>query len=359
MVLLISRVYLANGPSARTVRRRIAAATRQSIEAAMRNTTVQHVTAAVQNTCMSAPSMDSTDNAADVSHDTSMESLHSITGDTTGTPAGNSAYDSDSDGPLDSSDDDEDDSVTEEGRMTDLLKRLAQWKLQNNITNSAFNDLLKILRHEHPRLPKDSRTIVPPPKDVQYRRFDGGIYHHFGLVSGITNALQNDKDHVQDGDCIQLQLGIDGLPVHKSTRWHLWPILGRVESTPSGHVFAIGMFFGESKPEVCSSYLAEFAEEYTAIQRDGFQLFGCTVTLAITTVICDAQARAFVKCVLQYNGKHGCDKCSVVGVWDGRRTVFLTQDDAKRTDESFRRRLHTAHHQEDAMSPFETAGVGV
>ena len=297
--------------------------------------------------------------AAAVSANVSMHSTDSTDSDTadeTADPSERTVFDSDSDGPVDSSDDDDDDS--EEGRMTDLLKKLAQWKLQNNITNSAFNDLLKILRHEHPRLPKDARTVVPPPKHVQYRQIAGGVYHHFGVVSSVTTALQNDREHVHDGFNIELQLGIDGLPVHKSTRWHLWPILGKVENTPSRHVFAIGLFFGESRPSSCTDYLTEFMDEYTAIRRSGFQLFGCAVTLTITTAICDAQARALVKCIRQHNHKAGCDKCCIKGEWDGKRTIFVG-DGSQRTDESFRLRQQINHHQEDGeISPFEKAGLG-
>ena len=351
-------MYLAHGPSARTVRRRVAEATRRSIAAA--------AAAAV------SPSSDDTapDSEVDKIDDNNCSSdtaapVHNATNSVPPGVRAKHEYDTDSDGPLDSSDDDDDDAFTEEGRMLGLLRRLSQWKLQHNVTNAAFNDLLKVLRYEHPSLPKDSRTVVSPPKDVHYRPCDGGTYHHFGLVSGVTHALERDREYVQDGFCVEVQLGIDGLPVHKSTRWHLWPILGKVENTPSRHVFPIGVFFGESKPASCDSYLSEFIEEYTAIQRGGLQLFGCDVTLKITTVICDAQARAFVKCIRQYNHGAGCDKCCEEGEFDGRM-MFLGQDAAKRTDESFQRKQQSAHHcrrndetRSFIISPFETAGLGV
>ena len=362
-------MYLAHGPSARTIRRRLAEATRRSIAAAAADAAA----AAAAATAATATSGSTTCSVADSDSDATADDnppsgtgpLHNAPDRVAPAAAMKYEYDTDSDGPLDSSDDDDDDSVTEDGRMLGLLRRLTQWKLMHNVTNAAFNDLLKVLRYEHPALPKDSRTVVCPPKDVQYRRFDGGTYHHFGLISSVTHALQRDKEHIHDGFCVELQLGIDGLPVHKSTKWHLWPILGRVENTPSRLVFAIGVFFGETKPLSCENFLNEFKEEYTAIGEGGFQLFGCTVTLKITTVICDAPARAFVKCVRQYNHSFGCDKCCEEGEYDGRM-MFLGQNAAKRTDESFRQRQQSAHHRRHddearsfMYSPLEKAGLGV
>ena len=360
---VLSRVYMAHGPSARTVRRRVAAATQRSI-AAMQNTTCDASSSAINLQSEAGSVADISDDLSDDLSDNAVHASASPASHPCTVPAAANTYDTDSDGPLDTSDDDDDDDpVTEEGRVIAMMRRLGQWKLQHNITNSAFNDLLKIVRHEHPSLPKDSRTLVAPPKDLQYTVLDDGTYHHFGLVSGVTTALQHEKDFVSDGFCLELQLGIDGLPVHKSTRWQLWPILGKVQNVPSSHVFIIGVFFGETKPSSCPRYLAELMNEYTAVRNTGFELLGYNVKLQITTVICDAQARAFVKCVKQYNHTHGCDKCCEEGEFDGR-TMFLGQNAARRTDESFREKKDKDHHQADKannfiISPFETAGLGV
>ena len=375
---------MAHGPSARTIRRRVAAATRRSIDSATQNcgsSSCSTVTVESGELSVAPDVSRSSDETLDSAIDSSS---NDTTLDSTQVPPERRSYDTDSDGPLDSSDDDDDDAaVAEDDRMIAMLKRLAQWKLQHNITNTAFNDLLKILRHEHPSLPKDSRTVVAPPNNVTYRPVGDGTYHHFGIISGVTNASIGHKDHLHNGFTVQLQLGIDGLPVHRSTKWHLWPILGRVENAVFSNVFIIGVFFGESKPSSCPNFLREFIDEYAEIQRAGFQLHGYNVTLAITTVICDAQARAFVKCVKQYNHTFGCDKCCVEGEYDGRM-MFLEQNCARRTDDSFRRRQQKEHHddtnpkkpknaatrteasiaqsqqekRDDDISPFETAGLG-
>ena len=128
-------------------------------------------------------------------------------------------------------------------------------------------------------------------------------------------------------------------------------------------VFIIGVF-GESKPSSCPQYLAEFMNEYTAVRNTGFQLLGRNVKLKITTVICDAQARAFVKCVKQLTTPTAVTNAAKRENLTTEQTMFLGQNAERRTDASFRKRKDKDNHQMDKtrnyiISPFKTAGLGV
>lgn len=65
-----------------------------------------------------------------------------------------------------------------------LVDKLAQWRAKHSITLDAMSDLLDILRPQHPKLPKDPRTLM---KNVDYSEIadkicnvSGGMYYHFG-----------------------------------------------------------------------------------------------------------------------------------------------------------------------------------
>lgn len=55
--------------------------------------------------------------------------------------------------------------------------------------------------------------------------------------------------------------------------------------------------------------------------------------------------------VTYFNGKHGCLKCTVVGEYISKCTVFLRTDCHKRTNDGFRNKIYGAHHK--ICSPLE------
>lgn len=127
-------------------------------------------------------------------------------------------------------------------------------------------------------------------------------------------------------DTLQLQVNIDGLPLFKSSNHQFWPILGRVENIPSKAPFVIGIFSGTSKPTSLADCFHDFINEVNEIKESG---------VVVSSVICDAPAKAFIKNVKQYSGYFGCDKCTQEGEWLGKMT-FPEINALVRTDESFR-----------------------
>ncbi len=253
------------------------------------------------------------------------------------------------------SDSDSDENVNEVDNQAQFKYELAQWKLKGNITNSSMNSLLEILRKRVPFLPKDCRTIVTPPKNVQLKDISGGQYYHFGIASTIRHVLRN-KLKLTEGQELHLQLNVDGLPVHKSKNSQLWPILGLLQHPESTKPFVIGVFFGECKPKSVTEFLEDFMNEYTHLSEQGLVVNGYNLKVTISTVVCDSPARAFVKCTKVHSGYSACDKCTVHGEWHGRVT-FLDLKAPLRTDDSFIRQSDGDHHR-GAVSPFLRANVG-
>ncbi|KAG8173647.1 hypothetical protein JTE90_025291, partial [Oedothorax gibbosus] len=54
----------------------------------------------------------------------------------------------------------------------------------------------------------------------------------------------------------------------------------------------------------------------------------------IKAFVCDAPARAFLKCIKPYNGYYGCERCKQKGLYLGRVT-FPVSNSEKRIDRDF------------------------
>ncbi|XP_074106397.1 uncharacterized protein LOC141532116 [Cotesia typhae] len=131
-----------------------------------------------------------------------------------------------------------------------LTKQLAQWKCEFNITQAGSSALLKIIRNvesieELKSLPNDSRTLIDTPTDTTIREVAPGEYFHYGLKEGLIDQLKIvDIKQITD---IQISIHIDGLPISKSSKRQLYPILGEIFPKVSVP-FVIGIYHGLNKP---------------------------------------------------------------------------------------------------------------
>ena len=255
-----------------------------------------------------------------------------------------------------SSNDDSDDeySLEPEDDIDTYKRELAEVKVQFNVTNAAMDAMLAVIRKRDARLPKDCRTLVKPQRNIELKSIGGGHYYHFGLEQQVKHDRRNDVS-LQDKFELQLQINIDGLPLYRSKSNSVWPILGLLKNVTNADVFIIGIYYGQNKPTSVAAYLQEFLDEYIRLHEVGFQVNDAHVTIVLHSVICDAPARAMVKCVKGHSGYSGCDKCTEAGQHTGR-VVFPQLTAGKRTDESFRRQHDFDHHH--GISPFLRAGVG-
>ena len=120
-----------------------------------------------------------------------------------------------------SSDIDLDSVDTAEG--DDLGERTASWAIKYNCNRDCTNDLLKILREKGHDLPKDCRSLFNTPRIVKYKEKCGENYLYLGIMSGVVQILDSISLKVNE---ISLDVNIDGLPLFKSSKLQLWPILG-------------------------------------------------------------------------------------------------------------------------------------
>ena len=76
---------------------------------------------------------------------------------------------------------------------------------------------------------------------------------------------------VVDGCTLLLQINIDGLPLFKSSRIRLWPILGLLLSANMKEPVVIEMYCGHTKPSSTEEFLKDFIAQLQKLEQ-GFTL---------------------------------------------------------------------------------------
>lgn len=244
-------------------------------------------------------------------------------------------------------------STTDANDEASFQMQLAAWATKHSCTRSCVNDLLGILRRQGYSLARDQRTLLQTPRSIVVTNKCGGQYTYFGLESRILSFVQKNSDLqcVKDG-VIHLTINVDGLPLFKSTSSDLWPILCSINGQKP---FVVALFYGTSKPNSVDNFLEDFLKEYERIQQNGVVFADRKFTVTIRAFVCDAPARAFLKCTINHNGYYSCERCTVKGSWSGR-VVFNSDDEVDlRTDANFEQMLYTSH--QSRKSPLVNIGV--
>ncbi len=77
----------------------------------------------------------------------------------------------------------------------DLSRNIRNWAKGNKITHSALDKLLDILQPVAPDLPRDSRTLLQTPRNLQFTVMGNGVYHYFGLQQHMHGMCFNSLRH--------------------------------------------------------------------------------------------------------------------------------------------------------------------
>lgn len=232
--------------------------------------------------------------------------------------------------------------VPREPRHSSLWSRLAGWANDFNISHSALLSLLAILSQIGGLgLPKDPRTLLQTTNTTKTRDMGRGSYCYLGLKQAILSIMEKHPS-VSVQDILCLQLNIDGLPLFKSSSLSLWPILGVLKGVCST-IFAIAIFCGVEKPPL-DDFLNDFASEFEELCRDGISFRGRVFKLEVHSLVCDAPARAYLKCIKGHTGYSGCERCEQVGKYLKGRLTFPETSARERTGRSVANMTDEAHH---------------
>lgn len=159
---------------------------------------------------------------------------------------------------------------------------LASWAIDYKIPHNAVNGLLKGLKMHDSfnNLPIYCRTILNTPinKSKENRIVSPGVYHHFGLEKGIKLYASSNLQYIQSA------IGIDGLPLSKSSSSQFWPILASILVKPplQRSVFIVGLYWGIEKPKDSNEYLIDFVTGAKHLETEGIILNGINIKVNIT-----------------------------------------------------------------------------
>ncbi|CAH0405510.1 unnamed protein product [Chilo suppressalis] len=229
-------------------------------------------------------------------------------------------------------------------------KKIRTWANENRIPHSALNKLSNIINEFKPgTLPSDARTFLCTPVNVILKNVEGGQYWHNGIAKPLKSILLNWTDIP---DMISININVDGLPIFKSSTNEFWPILGNIFENPRIRPFIIGIYFGKGKPKKLNEFLEDFVNDMKILLEEGLvvERLEKTIKIQIRCFICDSPARAYIKGVCNFNGKHGCHKCTTVGEYSHTtHTVTFSESLCpERTNEGFRNKIYGLHHKNDS-----------
>jgi len=229
---------------------------------------------------------------------------------------------------------------------------LASWALDFNISHIALNGLLKGLKkHEcFKDLPVDSRTILSTPKNIYQgiQTVMPGIYHHFGLSSAILKYTPNNVNEVN------IAIGIDGVPLSKSSGGQFWPILGYIISQKSSrkNVFPIGIYYGFEKPNNSNEFLSNFVDEAKFLINNGIIKNNNTIKISIKVFCLDVPAKSYILRTKGHSGFSSCTRCTIEGEYINNRVCFpySQMPSLKRNHSSYINKLDEDFHTSNELT---------
>jgi len=260
---------------------------------------------------------------------------------------------------------------TEVGNIT-RREELASWAVTHNIPHNALSSLLQLTRKwlPHEGFPKDPRTLLKTERLIEISLIEGGSFYHFGVSTQILKILRDVElinvrlPHLEvfqnQPNLITLKIGVDGLPISRSSNLQFWPLLGKLDQDPYSRVFIISIFYGTTKPQNLNSYLGSFVEEMMEIEKVGIVFNNITYSLRIRCIVADAPARSFIKRIKSHNGYYGCEKCYRRGTYKNSRIIYPVKAPGDEySDQSFKERWYEAHHKDISTSPLESLSLGM
>ncbi|XP_067643094.1 uncharacterized protein [Eurosta solidaginis] len=205
-------------------------------------------------------------------------------------------------------------------------------------------------------VPKSAETLLKNKSGILVKNMSPGFYCNIGIktqLNRIGETLNNYNNIIVD-------VNIDGLPLYRSFRVQVWPILLRLVNITNTAVFTTGIYLGKSKPSSVTQFLAEFTEEVAELRENGFDFNGRCIKFTIRAFVCDAPAKAFLCEILGHTGGHGCPKCTQVGHKINGVLTYSTEAGTLVSNEDFLERKYPDKHApafRNNLSPLENIGI--
>lgn len=237
-----------------------------------------------------------------------------------------------------------------EEEAPNLAKDLADWATETKQTHRNVNALLSVLRKHGSHLPKDARTLLSTPRSATLIDKCNGKYIYFGLETSILEHITQSPNFRGD---IEVVLNVDGVPIFKSSKLQFWPTLAAVQNSEP---FLVALFCATEKPNSVEDYVQDLIEEIKTLKQNGVLHQGTVHKVKIKAFVCDAPARAFLKCTVGHNGLQGCERCVAPAVSVQRRVTYPSKEAFEsRSDVDFDQVRYAGHQKK--KSPLSSAGI--
>ncbi|XP_028415165.1 uncharacterized protein LOC114538214 [Dendronephthya gigantea] len=214
-----------------------------------------------------------------------------------------------------SSSDSENDNLLDDS----LAEGLTNWANRFMIKHNALDGLLSVLKENgHPNLPLTARALLHTSRNITIQEKSGMEYVYFPLANQLLKHFKKyPSDIIARTNSLEISLNVDGLPLFKSSRKCLWPVLCAIVNITPVVVFPVVLTCGNSKP-VDLDFLDDLIGDLNNLLQNGLQDGETVLSVCLRCVVCDAPARALVKGTKLCSGYFGCDKCAQKGIWVGR-----------------------------------------
>ena len=225
-----------------------------------------------------------------------------------------------------------------------LVRDLCQWTLEANISQDRVNKFLRVLSRHGLPVSRCARTVHRTPRTTNFVYRAGGKYVYNGLQNEIEKLLSTSEIIPSK---LKLQFNIDGAKLPHTRNESMWPILCMVKEFQF-RPFVVGLFLSRQKPTPFEDFLHDFTKELRLLVKNGITYNGQLIEIVIHSFVCDAPARAAIKCVKGHSGYYSCERCSVKGYYiDGSVSLICDGTETARTDSEFSRNVYVGRDDEN------------
>ena len=258
-----------------------------------------------------------------------------------------------------------------------FVEQLKQYANKTALNCVQVNELLKLIHNNKKTIgreevinisgvPKTYKTLFnisnKKVKDEIRAIQPNHKLYYFGLAKQILFYLKQypiqSLDALQPSNTLELIWNTDGMKLYQSRDESAWPILCYIKNLFPRKVFEVLLTTGTGKPNL--EFINPFVDELKQLMQNGLVFKDSTskertFKIKVVAAVCDAPARADIKCIKHHNAYFGCDFCMIKGTYiantkngvtkqGGTMTFQGSEDWPKRTNENFRSQEQKNHH---------------
>ncbi|XP_047132579.1 uncharacterized protein LOC124811269 [Hydra vulgaris] len=174
---------------------------------------------------------------------------------------------------------------------------------------------------------KSGTSLKHTLRSVDVENVAGGDFVYVTLKSALSNYVKCFREPTE----FNLIVNVGGTRIYNSKKKQMWPILCTVNQQGP---YTIALWYGKGKPTILREYLEKFVAEINFFFINGY----VGLKVMVKAFVCDASARAFLKCIKGHSGYDSCERCQEHGQYNKDIRLLGTKSllrDDKKLEENF------------------------